>query len=234
MALTYKSRAGSAPIDKAALLGGHPLFRELGRAAHDRIAAYATTRHVARGETIFMKGDAGASLFAVCSGTVEVLVPSAEGKNAVINLINEGEIFGEIALLDGRPRTADALAFTDCTLMVLERRDFLPLLREQPEIAVKLLEILCARIRRTTEQVEDIMFLNLERRLAKALLRLEKSSQGAYRISITQRALSEIVGVSREETNKQLQLWSKDAIVRLERGSIVVLRAASLQQIAGE
>ena len=152
----------------------------------------------------------------------------------MINLINAGEIFGEIALLDGRPRTADALAFTDCILMVLERRDFLPLLREQPEIAVKLLEILCARIRRTTEQVEEIMFLNLERRVAKALLRLEKSSQTPYRISITQRALSEIVGVSREETNKQLQLWSRDEIVRLERGGIVVLRAAALEQIAAE
>jgi CRP-like cAMP-binding protein len=165
---------------------------------------------------------------------VEVLVPSAEGKNAVINLINAGEIFGEIALLDGRPRTADALAFTDCTLMVLERRDFLPLLREQPEIAVKLLEILCGRIRRTTEQVEEIMFLDLEGRLAKALLRLEKSSQTPNRIAITQRALSEIVGVSREETNKQLQLWSRDAIVRLERGGIVVLRADALTQIAAE
>ena len=234
MASTYKRRAGTAAIDKAALLSKHPLFRELGRDVHERIAAYATTKHVARGETIFMKGDAGASLFAVCSGTVEVLVPSAEGKNAVINLINAGEIFGEIALLDGRPRTADALAFTDCTLMVLERRDFLPLLREQPEIAVKLLEILCGRIRRTTEQVEEIMFLDLEGRLAKALLRLEKSSQTPSRIAITQRALSEIVGVSREETNKQLQLWSRDAIVRLERGGIVVLRADALTQIAAE
>jgi CRP-like cAMP-binding protein len=229
-----KTRNGPADFDKAALLSRHSLFRALGREAHGRIAAYATTRHVARGETIFMKGDAGTSLFAVCSGTVQVLVPSAEGKNAVINLIHAGEIFGEIALLDGQPRTADALAFTDCTLMVLERRDFLPLLREQPEIAVKLLEILCGRIRRTTEQVEEIMFLDLERRLAKALLRLETSSQAPYRISITQRALSEIVGVSREETNKQLQLWSKDEIVRLERGGIVVLRAAALTQIAAE
>lgn len=234
MASTYKRRAGIAAIDKAALLSKHPLFRELGRDVHERIAAYATTKHVARGETIFMKGDTGASLFAVCSGTVEVLVPSVEGKNAVMNLINAGEIFGEIALLDGQPRTADALAFTDCTLMVLERRDFLPLLREQPDIAVKLLEILCARVRRTTEQVEEMMFLDLEGRLAKALLRLEKSSQAPYRISITQRALSEIVGVSREETNKQLQLWSRDNIVRLERGGIVVLRASALTQIAAE
>jgi CRP/FNR family cyclic AMP-dependent transcriptional regulator len=222
----------AAPSDKAILLGNHPLFRELDREAHARVAAYATTRHVARGETIFMKGDAGASLFAVCSGMVEVLVPSAEGKNAVINLVNAGEIFGEIALLDGHPRTTDALAFTDCILMVLERRDFLPLLREQPEIAVRLLELLCGRIRETTEQIEEIMFLDLESRLAKALLRLARSSQTPARISITQRALSEIVGVSREETNKQLQLWRKDRIVRLERGSIVVLQAEALARIA--
>ena len=229
-----KTRNGPADFDKAALLSRHPLFRALGREAHGRIAAYATTRHVARGETLFMKGDAGTSLFAVCSGTVQVQVLSADGKNAVINLIHAGEIFGEIALLDGQPRTADALAFTDCTLMVLERRDFLPLLREQPEIAVKLLEILCARVRRTTEQVEEVMFLDLECRLAKALLRLEKSSQAPYRISITQRALSEIVGVSREETNKQLRQWSKNEIVRLERGGLVVLHAAALERIAGE
>ena len=222
----------AASSDKAILLSNHPLFRELGREAHARVAAYATTRHVARGETIFMKGDAGASLFAVCSGMVEVLVPSAEGKNAVLNLVNAGEIFGEITLLDGHPRTTDAQAFTDCTLMVLERRDFLPLLREQPEIAVRLLEILCGRIRQTTEQIEEMMFLDLESRLAKALLRLARSSQTPARISITQRTLSEIVGVSREETNKQLQLWRRDKIVGLERGSIVVLRAEALARIA--
>lgn len=221
-------------LDKVALLSTHPLFRKLGREIHQRIAAHATTRHVARGETVFMKGDAGACLFAVYSGMVQVVSPSTEGKKAVINLIHTGEIFGEIALLDGRPRTADALAFTDCTLMILERRDFLPLLREHPDIAVALLEILCARIRQTTEQVEEIMFLDLESRLAKALLRLKKSSWAAERISISQQALSEIVGVSREETNKQLQLWSRAQIVRLERGGIVLLNAASLEQIATE
>lgn len=222
----------AASSNKAILLNNHPLFRELGHEANARVAAYATTRHVARGETIFMKGDAGASLFAVCSGMVEVLVPSAEGKNAVINLVNAGEIFGEIALFDGHPRTTDALAFTDCILMVLERRDFIPLLREQPEMAVRLLEILCGRIRQTTEQIEEMMFLDLESRLAKTLLRLARSSQTPARVSITQRTLSEIVGVSREETNKQLQLWRKEKIVGLERGSIVVLRAEALEQIA--
>jgi len=116
--------------------------------------------------------------------------------------------------------------------MVLERRDLLPLMRDQPEIAVRLLEILCGRIRQTTEQIEEMMFHDLESRLAKTLLRLERSSQTPARVSITQRTLSEIVGVSREETNKRLQLWRKDNIVGLERGSIVVLRAEALARIA--
>lgn len=219
-------------FDKAALLSGHPLFRELGQEVRERIGAYATTRHVERGATIFMKGDPGTCLFAVYAGTVEIIVPSVEGKNAVVNLIKEGEIFGEIALLDGRPRTAEAIAFTDCTLMVIDRRDFLPLLREQPDVAVKLLEILCARVRRTTEQVEELMFLNLSGRLAKTLLRLSETASPPGRIAITQRELSEIAGLSREEVNKQLQVWSRHALVRLERGGIAVLQPAALARVA--
>jgi CRP/FNR family cyclic AMP-dependent transcriptional regulator len=221
-----------AAFDRAAILGRHPLFRELGREVQVRIAAYAATRAFKRGTTIFSKGDVGTCLFAVCSGTVEVAVLSAEGKNAIVNLINEGEVFGEIALLDGGPRTADAAAFTDCVLMVIERRDFLPLLREQPETTLKLLEVLCARVRRTTEQVEELMFLNVESRLAKTLCRLAESKAPSQRISITQRALGEIVGVSREETNKQLQVWSESGVVRLERGHIVVLRPSVLAEVA--
>jgi CRP/FNR family cyclic AMP-dependent transcriptional regulator len=225
-------QAGSRTFDKVALLGANPLFRELGREVRDRIGAYATIRNVKRGDTLFMKGDPGTSLFAVCAGTVEVIVPSAEGRNAVVNLIKEGEIFGEIALLDGGPRTADAVALTDCTLMTVERRDFLRVLREQPDVMVKLLEILCARVRRTTEQVEELMFLDLEGRLAKAVLRLGESAGTPYRLSITQRALGEIASLSREETNKQLQVWSRNGIVQLERGGLVVLRPAALAEIA--
>ncbi len=181
-----------------------------------------------------MKGDPGTCLFAVHSGTVEISVPSIDGRNAVVNLIKEDEIFGEIALLDGRPRTADAVAFVDCTLMVIDRRDFLPLLREQPDIAVKLLEILCARVRRTTEQVEELMFLNLRGRLAKTLLRLSDAASPPGQLAITQRELSEIAGLSREEVNKQLQVWSKDALVRLERGGIFVLKRAALADVVAE
>src|SRR4051795_7773335 len=110
------------PFDKRAVLRDHPLFGGLGAVGIYRLAAYAHTKSVPAGSPIFAKGDPGSSLFAVCSGTVKISNRSPEGKDAVFNLINPGEIFGEIALLDGRPRTADAVAMADCELMVIDRR----------------------------------------------------------------------------------------------------------------
>jgi CRP-like cAMP-binding protein len=102
------------------------------------------------------KGDPGSSPIAICQGTVKISVPSVDGHDAVLNVLGKGSIIGEIALLDGRPRTADAVAITDCELFVIERRDFVPLMREKPEIALKMIEILCARLRLTAEQAIPI------------------------------------------------------------------------------
>jgi CRP/FNR family cyclic AMP-dependent transcriptional regulator len=218
--------------ERAALLRRHPLFKELDPKISDRLAAQAKTRSVPRGTTIFVKGDAGTCLFAVVSGTVQVTAASSEGKSAVFNQIGAGEIVGEIALLDGRPRTADAMAFTDCRLMIIERRDFLPLLHDFPDVAIKLLELLCSRLRRTSEQVEDLMFLDLKGRLTKALLRLAKESEDREGITISQTDLSQMIGMSREMINKQLQVWARDGIIEVERRRIVVLRPDALARSA--
>jgi CRP-like cAMP-binding protein len=220
-----------ALFDKSKLLANHPLFRELEPGVRDRICAYMKMRDVPRGATIFSKGDPGTSLFAVSSGVVEITVPSLDGKNVVFNLIKEGEVFGEIALLDGQPRTADAVAFTDCRLLVIERRDFISLLRDSPDITMRLIEVLCARLRRTTEQVEDLMFLDLGERLAKTLLRLSDLAEPAGSLSISQSQLSQIVGMSREMINKQLQVWARYGWVRLDRRRLTVLDSAALGRI---
>jgi CRP-like cAMP-binding protein len=211
-------------------LGSNLLFRELAPDIRARIGSYATMRNVERGKVIFAKGDPGSCLFAVCSGTVQVTAPSEAGKNAVLNMIGEGEIFGEIALLDGQPRTADAVAHTDCTLMVIERRDFIPLLHNEPDIAIRVIEILCARLRGTTEQVEDLMFLDATTRLSKVLLRLSKAAKPEGRISVTQGDLSSMVGLSREMINKQLGIWARKNWIRLERRQITVLKPDFLLQ----
>ncbi len=220
--------------DRRELLQNNYLFSKLSAKHIDRLAACVVGKSVARATSIFAKGDPGSSLFAICRGTVKISAPSVDGHDAVFNLIGKGDIFGEIALLDGRPRTADAVAVTDCELFVIERRDFLPLMREEPEIALKMIEILCARLRRTTEQAENLMFLHLPGRLAKALLRLSDNDARTCerKAVVTQKDLGNIIGMSRESTNRQLRIWEEQAWVRLERGGIVILSAQALERIA--
>jgi CRP/FNR family cyclic AMP-dependent transcriptional regulator len=220
--------------EKRGVLQNHYLFGKLSPRHIDRLASCIVGKSVARGATLCVKGDPGSSLFAVESGAVKITVASVDGHDAMFNLIGKGDIFGEIALLDGRPRTADAVAITDCELFVIERRDFLPLVREEPEIALKLIEILCARLRQTTEQAENLMFLHLAGRLAKALLRLsEGAGNGRERkVTITQKDLGNIIGMSRESTNRQLRIWEQHKWVRLGRGGIVIVSAKALERIA--
>jgi CRP/FNR family transcriptional regulator, cyclic AMP receptor protein len=215
------------------ILGNHPILGELPRASIQRLLSRATTRKLRRGATIFAKGDAGTQLIAVLSGRVKIVVSSPEGREAVLNVVHEGEVFGEIALFDGCSRTASAIAVTDCELLSIDRRHFLPMVREQPDVAIKLIEILCARLRRSSEQYEDIMFLNLRARVAKLLLRLAEEVGGPLprKVLVTQQEMSQMAGMSRESINKQLRAWAQAKWVRLERGGVVVLRPEALLSI---
>ena len=219
--------------DKKALLRSHPFFTGLDGRIVERLVPRAITRKVKRGTLLFRKGDAGSNLYAVCAGAVRVSAPSDQGKDAIFNLIVPGEIFGEVAFLDGGPRTADAVMIEPGELMVVERRDFLPLLKDYPELALRLLEVLCGRLRRTSQQVEDIVFLGLEPRLAKALLYLyeHSSSRPSQKLKVTQRDLGQLIGVSREGVNKQLRSWQRRKWLKLERGGLVILAPDALRRL---
>src|SRR5262249_40182375 len=130
-------------IDKLAPLRTNAIFREFPPAIIEHLGTYMTRRNVPQGAMIFAKGDPGTTLMAVLSGSVRISVPTGDGHEAVFNIINPGQVFGEIALLDARPRTADAVAMTDCELMVIDRRDFIPFLRREPDVILKLIETLC-------------------------------------------------------------------------------------------
>jgi CRP/FNR family transcriptional regulator, cyclic AMP receptor protein len=226
----------SNPLDKGRLLRSHPFFSGLDDRIVERLIPHALTRKVKKGTLLFRKGDVGTNLYAVCAGAVRVSAPSDQGKDAVFNLIVPGEIFGEIAFLDGGPRTADAVMIESGELMVIERRDFLPLLHDYPKLALRLLEILCGRLRRTSEQVEDIVFLGLKARLAKALLYLyeHSSSTPGQKLRVTQREISQLIGVSRESANKQLRSWQRQKWVRLERGGLSILSLDVLKRLIYE
>jgi CRP-like cAMP-binding protein len=231
----YNSQTKSGTLDRKAILRDHSLFSGLSDEIIERLCVHAIKKDVRSGTKIFSKGEPGQSMFAVCSGTVKIRVPSTEGKDAVFNFIEQGGIFGEIALLDGHPRTADAIAATKCQLIMINRRDFLPLLRSYPELVTKIINVLCARLRQTSEQVEDMVFLDLPSRLAKALLRLSgdrDNSTAGKKIAITQREVGQVIGMSRESTNKQLRNWQRQKWIRLERGGIVILQHAALRSVA--
>ena len=230
-------KQGERTRDKLSLLRSHPLFRDLPPGVIEHLGSYMKTRRAARGTSIFAKGDPGTGLMGVLAGAVKVSVASADGKDIVLNVFREGDVFGEIALLDGRPRTADATAMSDTELIVIERRDFVPFLSSQPDVMLKFIEILCSRLRRTSEQVQDITFLNLPTRLAKTLLQLTGGVQGSAapsKATITQREISQMIGMSRESTNKQLRAWAKRGWIRLERGGVGVIAPDKLTAIAAE
>jgi CRP-like cAMP-binding protein len=217
------------------VLRKHPIFCDLDPEALDQLCRYAKHSSLKRGATIVSKGDPGNSLVAVVSGTVKISISSPDGRSAILNLIGPGEIFGEVAVLDGLARTADATANTNCEIYVIDRRDFLPFVRSQPALAMKFIELLCTRLRWTSDQVEEVILQDLPGRLASALLRLtekHKLAQGGRTIAITQQEISEMVGMTRESINKQLRAWATRNLVRLEHGAIVVLNAGMLRELA--
>jgi len=219
---------------KLSVLRKHPYFADLEPEAFEQLCRYAKHTTLKRGATIFSRGDPGTNLIAVISGTVKISISSPDGRNAILNLIGAGEIFGEIALLDGQPRTADATANSNCEIFTIDRREFIPFVRSQPTVAMKLIELLCGRLRWTSDQVEQVILQNLPGRLASALLRLSDKNKHAPEgrtISITQQEISEMVGMTRESINKQLRAWAARGWVRLEHGAIVVLKPDALQTL---
>jgi CRP/FNR family cyclic AMP-dependent transcriptional regulator len=217
-----KASGRAAGGGKLSVLRQHPIFRELEPDALDQLCRYAKPTSLKRGATIFSKGDPGSSLYAVISGTVKISVSSPDGRNAILNLIGPGEIFGEVAVLDGGERTADATASTNCEILVIDRREFLPFVKQQPVLAMKFIELLCDRLRWTSDQVEQVILQDLPRRLASALLGLtekRKLDPSSRTIAITQQEISEMVGMTRESINKQLRSWAARDWVRLEHGA---------------
>jgi len=237
MAIATRRQAIAGRADKLAILRRHSLFGQLSPAVTEHLGSYMKRRNLPRGTVIFAKGEPGTGLMGVIAGAVKISAPSADGREIVLSIMREGDIFGETALLDDHPRATDATAVTDCELFVIERRDFIPFLHSQPDLTTQIIEILCSRLHRTTEQVQEITFLNLWTRLAKTLLRLTADAEkpsSAPKVAITQREISQIVGRSRESTNKQLRSWAKHGLIRLERGAVVVLRRDKLAKVAAQ
>jgi CRP/FNR family cyclic AMP-dependent transcriptional regulator len=172
-------------------------------------------------------------------GRVRISAVSTDGREVTLNVISPGEIFGEIALLDAKPRSADATAIEETTILVVERRQFLPFLRQNDDLYLRLLAVLCDRLRRTSLALEGIALFDLPARLARLLLKLAEDygrpCDGGTRIDmkLSQRDISTLVASSRESVNKQLRVWREDGVVAFDAGYLVLCRPVDLQELVG-
>lgn len=223
--------------DKRDLLAASPLFSQFSPDELNGLVNFLrVARHPGR-RVLFRKGDPGTNMMVVLEGRVQICTHSEEGKEFVVNIINPGEVFGEIALLDGSDRTADAVTMGPCELMVLERRDFMPFLRDHPDACMRLLDVLCQKLRWTTGVLEAALFLEGPSRLARVLVHLaglygQQGDEGIeLRIRFSQQQLANMVGMSRESINKQLGQWRDEGIIATEDGRIVISDMDALQDI---
>ena len=194
-------------------------------------------RSYAAGDSIFLMGSQHDSVMAVLRGDVKISVPSADGKEVVLAVLHSGDVFGEIAMLDGKKRSADANALTACDLAVLHRRDVLAALENNPAAWMGLVEVLCRRLRRTDQHLVELALLEVPGRVAKALLRAvdgerQSSARPSADFRLSQRELGNMVGATRESVNKCLQEWQRDGVIRMRRGVISISDRGALEALA--
>jgi CRP-like cAMP-binding protein len=222
--------------DGRRLLGECKLFRGLGADERRTLLARSRIRNFAAGETIFLVGSPGDNMMAVLSGNVRISLSSSDGRELLLAILFPGEFFGEISLLDGKERTADATAATACSLAILDRREVLAFFERYPSAWLNIVNVLCTRLRKTDEHIAEVALLQLPARLARALLRaIDATGPGGRKaepIQLSQGDLGKLVGAARESVNRCLRVWQQDGVIAIRGGLIVVNDRAALEELA--
>jgi CRP-like cAMP-binding protein len=221
----------------AETLAGIPFFSGLDSASLERVGAGMRMRRFRRGEVIFHQGDPGDALFIVMTGAIKIMLPSDTGDEAILATLRPGDVFGELALLDGAPRSATATTLEATETLILPRDQFRELLATEPAIRDALLAAIAGELRRLTNHVEELHFLDITGRLASRLARLAAESgttlpDGSIRLRspLTQGDLAAMIGCTRQSVNKLLGMFTDDGLIRLDRDNIVVLDLDRLLQ----
>ncbi|HEV7810366.1 MAG TPA: Crp/Fnr family transcriptional regulator [Candidatus Limnocylindrales bacterium] len=221
-------------------LSAVPLFAGLDEEGLAGLLHSMRVRRFRRGETVFHLGDPGDALFIVISGTIKITLPADTGDEAILATLRPGDFFGELALLDGAPRSATAIAIESTETYILPRDRFRELIATEPIMREALLATLAAEVRRLTHHVEELHFLDITGRLASRLARLANETgatqlpDGSIRLAgpLTQGDLAAMIGCTRQSVNKLLGMFTDDGLIRLERDAIVVLDLEGLLQSA--
>jgi CRP-like cAMP-binding protein len=211
------------------------LFAHVDDAGLRVLAGLMRPRRFRRNEVIFHQQDVGDSLHIVVDGGVKIVLPSAEGEEAIIASLKPGDFFGELALLDGSPRSTTATALEPTETLALPRDQFLRLLPEDPRLVTALLKALAGELRRLTGHVEELHFLDLAGRLTMRLVRLvrdiDPTAHGRVELDwpFTQSDLAAMIGGTRQSVNKLLSGLVEDGLLQIDRDTLVISDLAALE-----
>lgn len=218
----------------AQLLAKVPMFEHLAEEELEHLSGLLQARRYPRGEVIFHQGDVGTALFIIRKGQVAIRLSSPDGKEVTLAMLERGDFFGELALLDGEPRSTDAVAREETELLSLQRESFHRFLESSPQVALGLLASLSRLVRRVTQLVHDATFLDARTRLIRVLLELARSQgePSADGVVITQKLtqveLANLCGLTRESTNKWLRFFVREGLLSYEGGQITLVHPEQL------
>lgn len=211
------------------LLSTVPLFHGLDDDALRAIAAQAVTQHYPKNSILVYEGEEPDALYIIVSGKAKVYVSDEDGKELVLNALGPGEFFGELALIDGSPRSATVMTTDKSTLIKISQREFAKFLQETPGVAMNVLKELASRVRGVNEHIRDLALLDVYGRVARTLLRLAKETdEGLVTDAITQQEIANMVGASREMVSRVLNNLKADGYISVKDKRITVVATPPL------
>ncbi len=228
--------ASSSSHEQGPQLDRIAIFQDLDATSLNELVQAMRRRSFRPGEAIFHRDDPGQVLYVIKEGRVRIRLTSAEGQEVALAVFGPGESFGEMAILDSQPRSADAIAVDKVEVYTLQRQDFIAVVRNHPDIAIEVMKHLSKRIRLANQMVEDLIFLDVYGRVAKKLLELSKEygveTDEGVRIDLrlTQQELASMVGASRESVNKVMGYFTDKSYISTDKHKITILRLAELRK----
>ena len=226
--------------EETTLLAQVPLFAALKSAHLAELAGKLALRNYELGTTIFNKDDRGSTLYLIRNGQVKISAPSRGGEEVILAMMTDGDFFGELSILDLKPRSATATAMETTSAFTLDREDFLDVVRTEPELAIETLAALSERLRRTNLLLEDAFFLDLPTRLAKRLLELAErhglETDRGLKIDmrLAQHDLASAIGASLKSVNRVLREFENQDLISIDKKNIYILRFDELRQLSVE
>ena len=230
-------RVESRVIDRLDVIRQMPLFVDMGEAELQALARDLLRRQFSEGEAIFQQGDPGQMLYLVESGQVRIYVQDEEGQETSVTLCGPGDMFGELAVIDGLPRSASAVAMESTVVHILSRDRFREHMRRSPQLALNFMRTLSVRVRYSTRQVSSLTLLDTPGRLARKLLELAydhgqvEPAGVRINLTLTQSDLASLIGATRESVNKALGAFRRQGLILTQPGHIVIVEPDALREM---